>query len=219
MTVQAWLRALPVFAAAEARPVPEPTDDPAVLFERWLLDAAGAGAVEPHAMTLSTVDAAGDPDARILILKDLTGGVWWFATSRDSAKGQQLRDRPAAALTFAWPAVGRSVRIRGDVVLGSPAQSAADFTARGDRARTVAALSRESRPLSSRDVLEAALRSDPADAATGAGGGASRIAGHWQVYGVRARHVEFWQADPGRAHHRLAYDLSDGRWSHGLLWP
>jgi len=214
VTLRGYLRTLPVFAVAAARPVPEPTEDPTVLFERWLVDAVDAGAVEAHAMTLSTVDGAGDPDARVLILKDLTAGVWWFATNRDSPKAHQLTTRPAAALTFAWPAVGRSVRVRGEVVLGSAAQSSADFADRGERARRVAAVSRESEPLASREILNEALR-----AQTAATADAADVADHWQVFGVRARRVEFWQADAGRAHHRLAYDRTSDGWVHGLLWP
>jgi pyridoxamine 5'-phosphate oxidase len=78
--------------------------DPTVLFASWFGAAVAANVPEPHAMTLSTVDLDGAPDARVLILKNLTPGCWWFASSRDSAKGRQLAESPAAALTFRWPA-------------------------------------------------------------------------------------------------------------------
>ena len=45
--------------------------EPAELFGRWLGEAVDHGVPEPHAMTLSTCDADGHPDARVLILKDL----------------------------------------------------------------------------------------------------------------------------------------------------
>ncbi|MDT7765877.1 MAG: pyridoxamine 5-phosphate oxidase [Mycobacterium sp.] len=54
-------------------------------------------------MTLSTCDACGVPDARILILKAVDDQGWWFATSRAGAKGSQLDEHQAAALTFYWP--------------------------------------------------------------------------------------------------------------------
>ncbi len=104
---------------------------PTLLFERWLCEAIDEGVPEPHAMTLSTCDGGGVPDARILILKDVDEQGWWFATSRVSAKGGQLGERPAAALTFYWPLQARQVRVRGPVVTGSPERSAADFLARG----------------------------------------------------------------------------------------
>ena len=51
-------------------------------------------------MTLSTREASGVPDARILHLKDVDEHGWWFASNRASAKGRQPDDHPAAVLTF-----------------------------------------------------------------------------------------------------------------------
>ncbi len=119
--------------------------------------AIGAGALEPHVMTLSTADADGRPDARMLILKDVSSAGFWFATSADSAKGRQLRVNPAAALTFYWPLLGRQVRVRGRVEAASADQSAQDFLARGVGARAVALASAESSPLASRAECAAAV--------------------------------------------------------------
>ena len=63
-------------------------------------------------MTLSTVDAAGVPDTRVLILKDVDAGGWHFAISTVSRKGADLAAHPVAALTFYWPEVVRQVRVR-----------------------------------------------------------------------------------------------------------
>ena len=43
--------------------------DPVRQFERWLGEAIKAELPEPTAMTLATVDAGGNPDARIVLLK------------------------------------------------------------------------------------------------------------------------------------------------------
>ena len=43
--------------------------DPIAQFERWFDDARRAGLHEPNAMTLATVDAAGQPAARMVLLK------------------------------------------------------------------------------------------------------------------------------------------------------
>jgi pyridoxamine 5'-phosphate oxidase len=70
--VREFLRSLPVFAGVirdfHTDSLP---DDPAELFSRWLREAVEDGVPEPHAMTLSTSDTTGAPDARVLILKDL----------------------------------------------------------------------------------------------------------------------------------------------------
>lgn len=131
-----WLRAQPsllgVPPAFDATGLPS---DPAELFEEWIRGAADAGVAEPHAATLSTVDAAGIPDARTLILKDLGAEGWAVAGPRTSAKGEQLAAHPAAALTFWWQPIMRAVRVRGSVREASRARSAADLAARPSAAR------------------------------------------------------------------------------------
>ncbi|MEU2612772.1 pyridoxamine 5'-phosphate oxidase family protein [Micromonospora sp. NPDC007271] len=51
---------------------------------------------EPHAMTVSTLDADGAPDARVPILKDLDDEGWHLATTATSAKGRQLAGNPVS---------------------------------------------------------------------------------------------------------------------------
>lgn len=51
--------------------------------------------VEPHAMTLSTLDAEGMPDSRVLILKDIDAQGWQYATDAGSAKA----DKPPTRLS------------------------------------------------------------------------------------------------------------------------
>ena len=116
MTVRDLLRGLPVFdrplPAFDTESVP---GEPSALFLSWLHEAIDAGVSEPHAMTLSTVDADGRPDARVLILKDVDADGWQFATAATSAKGAQLAASTHAALSFHWREQGRQVRVRGAV--------------------------------------------------------------------------------------------------------
>jgi pyridoxamine 5'-phosphate oxidase len=211
-----FLRSLPVFAGVihdfDADAVP---DDPAGLFASWLRDAVQEGVPEPHAMTLSTSDLTGAPDARTLILKDLDEQGWWFATSAESIKGIQLTTHPAAALTFYWPQVGRQVRVRGPVAAGSAELSAADFRSRGTGARAVALASRESQPLDSRAACAQAV----ADAGRQLAADPDLAAPSWQVYAVVAHTVEFWQADKDRQHIRVQYRRGEPGWARTLLWP
>lgn len=210
------LRSLPVFSGVmrdfAAAVAPE---QPVVLFSQWLRDAVEDGVPEPHAMTLSTCDETGLPDARILILKDLDDDGWWFATNANSAKGIQLADLPAAALTFYWPQVGRQIRVRGTIVAGSAERSAADFRARGSGARAVALASHESQPLADVHTCARAV----ADAQRRLADNPDLIAPDWRTYAVNATVVEFWQADKDRQHLRVQYRRDEGRWTHTLLWP
>ncbi len=90
---------------------------------------------EPHAATLATVDADGLPDARTLILKDVSSRGWAFASARSSAKGAQLAANRAAALAFWWQPIVRAVRVRGSVEEATAEESAADLAARSAAAR------------------------------------------------------------------------------------
>ncbi|GAA1353421.1 pyridoxamine 5'-phosphate oxidase family protein [Falsarthrobacter nasiphocae] len=133
LPVRHRLRALPVFPeifpAFEADPAAWP-ESPADAFLGWLDEALDLQVVEPHAATLSTADASGNVTARTLILKDLQGDVWHFATHQDTRKVADLAENPSAALTFYWPETGRQVLVRGEARdLGDEA-SAEDFRQR-----------------------------------------------------------------------------------------
>ena len=109
--------------------------DPVELFLTWLDQAVAAGAPEPRAMTLSTVDGDGLPDSRVLILKDVSARGWAFASTASSRKGQQLAQLPVAALGFWWQPLMRAVRVRGEVIGATAEESAADLAARSPAAR------------------------------------------------------------------------------------
>ncbi|KAI8908848.1 Pyridoxine/pyridoxamine 5'-phosphate oxidase [Powellomyces hirtus] len=211
------LRSLPTLVGKPPAPlnVAEVPAHPADLFKAWLNTAIEHGIPEPHAMTLSTCDKDNRPDARVLILKDLDEVGWWFATSSASAKGQQLADHASGALTFYWPALGRQVRVRGNVVRAPAAASAADFLGRTVGARATALASRTSAPLGGREecvvavqIARAQLEKDPA-----------LISQTWALYAVAPDYVEFWQANSERLHERIVYEHRGTSWTHHLLWP
>lgn len=125
------LRALPDFAENLPGFDPEQApEDPAELFLAWLDEALAAGAPQPHAFSLATADAAGNLSSRMLILKNLDGDGWHFATSRASRKGRELEENPRAAMNFYWHGLGRQVRVAGNVVLLSAEASARDWAER-----------------------------------------------------------------------------------------
>ena len=131
-----WLRAQPALTGtAPPLDVGALPGDPVALFVTWIREAADAGVPEPHAATLATVDAEGLPDARTLILKDVSERGWAVAGQRSSRKGAQLAAQPASALNFWWQPVVRAVRVRGAVREASRAESDADLAARSASAR------------------------------------------------------------------------------------
>lgn len=192
--------------------------DPVTLFLTWLEDAVVAGVVEPHAATLSTVDESGAPDARTLLLKDVTERGWWFSSDLRSPKARQLEARPAAALTFYWREQGRQVRVRGGVERGDVGVTARDFLERSVTARAVAAASRQS------EILMNVVEYDEAVRAAAADMEADRmlVSETWQAWCLVPATVEFWHADPGRRHLRVRYRRTpggDAGWRTDALWP
>ncbi|WP_103528868.1 pyridoxal 5'-phosphate synthase, partial [Streptomyces sp. SM12] len=223
VTVRASLSpvaALLARATAIGKPPPfDPTaapPAPGALLTRWLTDALDAQVTAPHAANLATVDEHGDPDARVLLLRDVEndGAAWLFASDSDSPKGRQLAHCPAAALTLHWPEIGRQIRARGTVTASTPEEAAAEFRSRSPFARLSVHIGHQSEPLASdaaydeaADAARQRLRAAPDDVP----------AGH-TIYTLHAREVEFWQADPGRCHLRLRYAHDGaGEWSRTRL--
>jgi pyridoxamine 5'-phosphate oxidase len=190
-------------------------NEPKTLFESWLQDAIKAGVMEPHAMTLSTVDEEGRPDARVLILKNLDERGWHFATTTSGPKGRQIKANPNVALTFYWPQLGRQVRIRGTAVNAGAAERNTDFLARPIGSRAVALLARQS------DILLCAndLEAETAQARLRLADDPGLIAHNWAVFCVVPRDVEFFQGDAERRHQRLVYRRAGPDWVRERLWP
>ena len=189
--------------------------EPEALFLAWLQMAIAAGIREPHAMTLSTVDADGHPDARVLILKNVDDHGWHFAITRGSPKGRQIAHAANVALTFYWPALGRQVRIRGVAHDMGAEAHAADFLARPHGSRAGALLGRQSDVLASERELEEGLaeqlerlEQDP-----------QLVSPQWAVHAVRPDVIEFWQGHEQRRHVRLRYRRDGPAWTTERLWP
>ena len=189
--------------------------EPEALFSEWLQMAIRAGIREPHSMTLSTVDAEGRPDARVLILKNIDDHGWHFAITRSSPKGHQIAHTSNVALAFYWPALGRQVRIRGSAHDMGPQVQAADFLARPCGSRAAALLGRQSDVLVSERELEEGLLEQLKRLEENP----QLVSPHWAVYAVRPDTIEFWQGDELRRHTRLRYQRNGSAWTTERLWP
>ena len=210
------VRGVPVFP--DEMPPFDPStapDSPIDLFVEWLARAVEDGVAAPHAVNLATVGDDGFPDARVVILKDVTATGWEVASSKDSPKGRQLTANPSAALTFFWPAAGRQVRIRGSVSTGTTEENDADFQRRHPVARALVLAGSQSSVLRSRDELDAAV-GEQVERIEATDGLASTT---WTVFTVAPDAVEFWQADQERRHTRLLYTRFGEGWRREMLWP
>lgn len=211
-TLRDNLRALPsVVGVAPPFVLEHAPENPRALVVEWLLAAIEARVPEPHAATLSTVDETGQPDARVLILKDITDdGAFEIATSVSSPKVRQLGTNPRCALSFYWTPLARAIRIRGTAVRAEAAAAHADFTARHPDARAMVLAGEQGRAIDDAAEHERALSGAKQLIDSDPEAGASE----WSVWRLEPASIEFWQGDPSRDHMRLRYDLGPAGWEH-----
>src|SRR4051812_17008867 len=126
-------------------------------FTRWLDEALAAAVPEPNAMTLATVDEAGRPSARIVLLKSFDARGFVFHTNYDSRKGRELAINARVALLFFWPELERQIRIEGVASAVSAPESDAYFGVRPRASRIGAWASPQSSPIPDREWLETAF--------------------------------------------------------------
>lgn len=189
--------------------------EPIGLFVDWLGDARATEPNDANAMTLATVGADGAPDARIVLLKDVDARGFTFYSNRESPKGEQLAARPRATLLFHWKILRRQARVRGTVEPVTAAEADAYFAGRARESRIGAWASEQSRPLESREALEAAV----VRATTRFEGGEVPRPERWTGWRVIPESVEFWRDRPFRLHDRLRFERTGEGWTKTRLWP
>ena len=179
----------------------EAAKDPFTQFRRWFDEAVASGIREPNAMTLATVTAGGAPDARIVLLKDVTASGFGFFTSYESAKGVQMASNAQVALVFFWPDLERQVRILGPAARMERAESQAYFETRPRGSQLGAWTSQQSTVIPGRARLEEQF----AAVSERFGQGEIPLPANWGGYRVAPRSMEFWQGRVSRLHDRLRY--------------
>lgn len=193
------------------------SDEPLRLFSTWLDEATRSEPSDPNAMALATVDSAGLPNIRMVLLKGLDARGFVFYTNMDSQKGRELGGQPQAGLGFHWKSLRRQVRIRGRVTQVSDAEADAYFATRPRMAQIGAWASQQSAPLESRFALEQAVARYTAKFAIGA----VPRPPHWVGYCVTPLVMEFWREQPFRLHERVEFRRAgpDAPWVKTRLYP
>jgi pyridoxamine 5'-phosphate oxidase len=189
--------------------------EPYALFERWLAEAEKSEPNDPNAMALATVDRAGLPDVRMVLLKGHDAHGFVFYTNYESNKGQELLSSMKAALCFHWKSLRRQVRVRGPVEKVTDEEADAYFGSRPRGSRIGAWASKQSRPLESRFALEKAVAEYTAKYAIGA----IPRPPYWSGFRILPQTIEFWQDKPFRLHDRLVFSKVDDKWETERLYP
>ena len=184
-------------------------------WHRWYDDAVEAGVAEPNAMTVSSNDAEGQPDARVVLAREVNDEGIVFYTNYESAKGIQLAGAPFASAVFAWLDLHRQVRVRGEIEVVSSEESDAYFASRPRESQIGAWASAQSQVITGREELEAAVL----EMTQRFMGGDVPRPPHWGGLRIVPSTVEFWQGRPSRLHDRFRYAWAGTQWSISRLAP
>ena len=191
-------------------------DDPFALARDWLAEASETEINDPNAMALSTVDATGMPNARVVLLKDIEEGAFVFYTNYTSAKAAELESAGKAAFVIHWKSLGRQIRARGIITREDGEKADAYYASRSLQSRQGAWASDQSKPLSNRETLQRAL----VDAIAKHGDDPARPP-FWGGYRLTPLELEFWCDGPARLHDRFQWRRAsvDAPWDIARLNP
>lgn len=191
-------------------------DDPFAIARAWLAEAETSEPNDPNAIALSTVDADGMPNARMVLLKEIEDGAFVFYTNYTSKKSEEITGAGKAAFVMHWKSLRRQVRVRGRVEREEGEKADAYYNSRSLKSRLGAWASDQSAPLSSR----AALVAEVAKVTAKQGTNPTRPP-FWGGFRIVPVEIEFWADGPFRLHDRFRWTRStdDGEWTITRLNP
>jgi pyridoxamine 5'-phosphate oxidase len=191
--------------------------DPLALFANWMADAKKSELNDPDAMSLATVDAAGRPNVRMVLLKDWDADGFVFYSNKEAAKGSEIFSHPHAALCLHWKSLRRQVRVRGRISEVSAEEADAYFASRARDSQIGAWASAQSRPMDGRFHFEEEIARYAAKFAS------AKVPrpDYWTGFRIAPFEIEFWSDRPFRLHDRLVYRRDDPKspWVLQRLFP
>lgn len=189
--------------------------DPIRQLNLWLKDAITSKKTDPTAMIVSTIDQEGNPDSRVVLLKEITSEGLVFFTNYDSKKGQQIIANQWVSVVFFWPELERQVRIKGKAEKINEEDSESYFLSRPLDSQLGAWASPQSQVIESRQVLDNNYAHFKQHFEN------QKIAKppHWGGFLIRPAYFEFWQGRSNRLHDRLEYVPAENSWQIRRLAP
>jgi pyridoxamine 5'-phosphate oxidase len=188
--------------------------DPIALFKDWLKEAESSEPNDPNAAALATATPDGRPGVRMVLVKRVDERGFCFFTNAQSRKGVQLHSNPWAALCLHWKTLRRQVRVEGPVKELESADVDAYFHSRSRDSQIGAAVSQQSRPLGSREQLEAQVRQFAEEHP-----GEVPRPSYWKGYCIYPEQIEFWINGENRLHDRFLFIRGSSGWKTIRLYP
>jgi pyridoxamine 5'-phosphate oxidase len=188
--------------------------DPIALFKDWLKEAESSEPNDPNAAALATATPDGRPSVRMVLVKRVDDRGFCFFTNAESRKGVELQSNLWAALCLHWKTLRRQVRVEGPAKELESADVDAYFYSRSRESQIGAAVSQQSRPLGSREQLEAQVRQFAEEHP-----GEVPRPSYWKGYCVYPEQIEFWINGENRLHDRFLFTRENSGWKTIRLYP
>ncbi|OWU83837.1 pyridoxamine 5'-phosphate oxidase [Oceanicola sp. 22II-s10i] len=175
-------------------------EDPFAIARRWLAEAEKTEVNDPNAIALATVDKAGLPNVRMVLLKEIEAEAFVFYTNYASVKAQEIEGTGMAAFVMHWKSLRRQIRVRGTITREEGTQADDYYSSRSLKSRLGAWASKQSRPLSSRGALMAEVAK-----VTAAHGPDPARPPFWGGFRLSPVEIEFWADGAFRLHDRFRW--------------
>ncbi len=174
--------------------------------------------LDPNAALVSSVDAEGNPNARVILIKDVSNKGFVFYTNYQSQKGKELFHNNKGHLTWYSRAQGVSIRIQGEVQKIDTSISDNYFASRDRNAQISASISKQSETVESREVLDAEFKKFADDYE----GKEIPRPDHWGGVIIHPEKVEVWKSRDDyktRLHDRIVFTFLNDQWIKSRLYP
>lgn len=191
-------------------------DNPFEIAQEWLDKAQAKELNDANAMALASVDHAGMPNVRMVLLKEIEKSAFVFYTNYNSKKGQELIASGTAAFVIHWKSLRRQIRVRGTVEKAEGLQADSYFDSRSPQSRVGAIASRQSEVIKDRSVLEGWYQEALAE-----NGETPKRPAFWGGFRIRPVEIEFWADGEARLHDRFRWTRAaeDQDWTIDRLSP
>ncbi len=185
-------------------------------FSSWFEEAkATKNIVEPTAMCISTVGENGCPSSRMILLKKYDERGFCFFTNLTSRKGKELSENQNVALCFYWGALGKQIRIEGEVEKVTQKEADDYFASRRRGSQIGAWASKQSCEMQEWSEFEDRIE----EITKNFEGQDIPRPPFWSGFRVVPKRIEFWLEGEFRIHRREVYDRVDNGWELKKFYP